>query len=173
MKKKQFRHPEQYFDGVYFPETDALRAIRAVADPRHHPNRTAALAMWRRIASTDLESQKLGLDEQQFVRNVAIQMIDADEATAKQRPDAVLAASGLYGTHRAPVETRIEEIFDALEGFDSFPMDEKAPTVVNKKFSKRDRPLAIFALDQEIKPHLPTIDKVRKRVNKVKDKRRK
>lgn len=167
-------NPEQYVDdGGYYPDPIALRAFFAVLDPRHRPNRSAALAMWQRIVDTDLAMTPLGVDEQEFIQLVAVKIIGADKLDAQSRPDGVLAASGLYGTHREEVDTRIEEILELLDGFEVLPETTQTPSAASKKNSKRNMSLAIFASDPDIMRNLQTMEKLRKRVNKVKDKRRK
>lgn len=175
MKKTEpHQAPEPHVvEEVHLPDAVALRAFRAVLDPRHHPDRSAALAIWQRIAVTDLAATPLGTDEQQFIQTVAAKMIDADKLDAKKRPDAVLAASGLYGTHRAEVDTHIRKIVDVSDDFEVFPDTTAIPPASSKKYSKRNLSLAIFASDPDLMRKFPDTDKLRKRVNKVKDSSRK
>ena len=162
---------------VVWPDPIALRAFRAVLDPRHCPDRSAALTMWRRIANTDLATGKFGAEELQFIQTVAEKMIDADKLRAKERPDAVLAASGLYGRRREELDTRIEELMDILDAFEEVPSPEgaapPAPTTIQKKYGKRDQSLAYFAEDPDIRRKVPALEGLRKRVGKVRDSRRK
>ena len=174
MKKKEIAPCKPAADeDAHWPDSIALRAFRAVLDPRHHPDRSAARAMWQRIADTDLAAAPLGIDEQQFVQTVATQMLCADRADANKRADQVLAASGLAGTHREHVDTRIEEIADVLDDFDMHPAESTLPPTASKKFSKRNMSLAIYASDTDLMRNFSDVEKLRKRVNKVKDKRRK
>jgi len=174
VEKKEFQTLKPFDDGEdYTADPMALRAFRAVLDPRHHPDRSAARAMWQRIADSDLAATPFGFDEQQFIQTVAAKMIGADKLDSKKRPDAVLAASGLSGTHREQMDTRIKEIADVLDDFDVHPAKSTLPTAASKKFSKRNISLAIYASDPDLMRNFSDVEKLRKRVNKVKDNTRK
>jgi hypothetical protein len=174
MKKTEPQAPEPHVvEEVHLPDAVALRAFRAVLDPRHHPDRSAALAIWKRIAVTDLAATPLGTDEQQFIQTVAAKMIDADKLDAKKRPDAVLAASGLYGTHSNELETRMKQIREIFADFEELPATTQEPTTASKKYSKRNKSLAVYASDIELMRNFQDLDMLRKRVNKVKDNSRK
>ncbi len=155
----------------------ALRAFRAVLKPRHRSDRSAALAMWQRIAEIDLATEQLGASELQFIQTVAVEMIGADDRESKERPDAVLVASGLYGKRREEVDTRIEELMDTLDAFEHVSMIQgtvpPAPTAVQKKYSKRNQSIAHFAEDNDLMRKVPDVQALRKRIEKVKDSKRK
>jgi len=168
--KQELQNSEPFGDVEdYVADPIALRAFHAVLDPRHHPDRSAALALWQRIADTDLAATPLGFEEQEFIQTVAAKMIDADKLDAKKRPNAVLAASGLSGTHRAEVDTRIREIVDVSDDFEVLPDTKAIAPALSKKYSKRNLSLAIYASDPDLMRKFPDTDKLRKRVNKVKD----
>lgn len=174
LKKKELPPPEPHvIEDVHLPDDLVLRAFRAVLDPRHHPDRSAALAMWKRIADTDLAATPLGIDEQQFIQTVAVKIIGADKLDSKKRPDAVLAASGLYGTQSNEVDTRIKQIREIFSDFEKLPATTQASSIASKKYSKRNEPLAIYASDTELMRNFQDLEMLRKRVNKVKDSSRK
>ena len=167
-------HPEEE---AYADDPTALRALRAVREPRHYPDRSASLKMWQRISNTDLSKDHFGKSESEFIKAVAAKMIAADKLKSRQRSDRVLDSSGLSGTHRVEVEIWIEEIMDLLDGFEVLPIPEgaapPAPTVVQKKYSKRNLSLTPFVQDDRIKLKVTDLQKLRPLVEKVKDRRRK
>jgi len=172
--KKKTQNSEPFDDGEdYVADPIALRAFSAVLDPRHHPDRSAALAMWERIVDTDLAATPLGFEEQQFIQTVAAKMIGADKLDATKRPNAVLAASGLYGTQSNEVETRIKQIRESFADFEKLAATTQIPTTASKRYSERNQSLAIYASDTELMRNLQDLDMLRKRVNKVKDNSRK
>lgn len=174
LEKKEFQNTEPSDDGKdYLADSMALRAFRAVLDPRHYPDRTAALAMWQRIVDTDLATARLGVEEQQFIQTVAAKMIGADKLDAKKRPDAVLAASGLYGKHQKEVDTLLERIWSAYDDFESLSTEPSIPTVASKTHTKRNMFLAIFAQHPEIMRKVLTPENLRRHVEEFRDKRRK
>jgi hypothetical protein len=174
MKKKEIQFSEPCTDEeAHLPDSLALRAILAVLEPRKNRDRSAALAMWRRIADTNLAEATFGVDEAQFIQTVASKMISSDKLDAKKRPDAVLAASGLYGTHRKESDTRIKQISEVLKNFEALPATTQIPSAVSKKYSKRNQSLAFFASDTDLMRNFPDVDMLRKSVNKVKDNSRK
>ncbi len=164
-------HPEEE---AYADDPTALRALRAVRDPRYYPDRSASLTMWQRILKTELSKDHFGKSESEFIKAVAAKMMAADELKAGQRSDGALAASGLSGKHRRELEIRIEEIMDLTDGFDALPIPEGTPpTAVQKKYSKRNLSLAIFAENDRIEGKVTNLQKLRLLVEKVKDHRRK
>ena len=174
MKRKEpVRHQSDTDESFCLPDFITLSALRAVLNHRHHPDRSAALAMWQRIASTDLTAKPLGNYEQEFIQTVARKMIGADQLEAKKRPDAVLAASGLSGKHRPELDSLIERIWSAHDDFESLSPEPKNPKIVSKMHGKRDEFLSIFEPHSEIMSKLQTPENLRKRVEAVRDKRRK
>ena len=174
MKKKEpVRHNSNSDESFYLPELITLRALRAVLNHRHYPDRSAAIAMWQRIANTDLTAKPLGDYEQEFIQTVARKIIDADQLEAKKRPDAVLAASGLSGKHRSELDSLMERVWSAYDDFESLSPEPKNPKTVSKMHGKRDKFLSIFEPHPEIMSKLSTIEKLRKHVEELRDKRRK
>lgn len=71
-------------------------------------NRDEARQLWARVAAGDLErvDPEDPVDLHAWVRQVASKLLEADELTSGQRPDAIVRASGLAGKRDAYPELR-------------------------------------------------------------------
>lgn len=60
-------------------------------------DRTTSRKLWARIAAGDLDGEQYdGVDLHEWVRQIAVRLLDADEeANAKKRPGRILSAVGL------------------------------------------------------------------------------
>lgn len=105
-------------------ENNLIRqAIEAVADPVRRRNRSAALSVWKRIASNELSVD----DTMDFIRTVAKHIVTAD-GSELNRGQALIRACGLNGRRDVNDADRIarqyQRITDQFEDL-SEPGDKK------------------------------------------------